>query len=69
MAAALNMALNIVLIPMLGLLGAEIATSASLAVLTACLCVTARWRIGIWLRPSLPIAMLRKFAKANSLMR
>lgn len=42
MIAALSMALNIILIPVLGLLGAAIATSASLVVLTDCLFVIAR---------------------------
>jgi O-antigen/teichoic acid export membrane protein len=63
MAASLNMALNIILIPLFGLLGAAVATSASLVVLAACLFVTARWRIGVWLRPRLPISLLCSFAR------
>jgi len=54
-AATLNMTLNIVLIPLLGLLGAAIATSASLVTLAIGLFVVSRKKLGIALMPSLPL--------------
>jgi O-antigen/teichoic acid export membrane protein len=57
--AVLNMVLNIMLIPMLGLLGAAIATAFSLVVLSIGLFLIARRRLGVVLLPSLPVTSLR----------
>lgn len=59
-AAVLNMALNILLIPSIGLLGAAIATSISLVVLSAGLFLLVRRSIGVSLYPSIPVTSLRK---------
>lgn len=61
-AAVLNMALNVVLIPIFGLLGAAIATSVSFVALAIALFVIVRRRIGVVLRPTLPRTSLRKVA-------
>lgn len=61
-AAALNMALNIILIPIVGLLGAAIATTVALVVLSVSLNVIAKHRIGVLLRPTIPMTTLRKIA-------
>ena len=58
-AAAINMVLNIVLIPLIGLLGAAMATSVAYVVLSIGLFVIARRRIGVALRPTVPITVLR----------
>lgn len=59
-AAAVNMALNIALLPLLGLMGAAIATTISLVVLAVSLFVIAHQRLGVLLLPSLPMTSIRK---------
>ena len=58
--AAVNILLNIALIPVLGLLGAAIATSVSLIVLAVSLFFISHRRLGVVLRPTIPITSLRK---------
>lgn len=60
MAATVNMVLNIILIPIFGLMGAAIATSVSLTVLAVALFFIMRGRIGVVLRPTIPLTSLRK---------
>ncbi|MBU2533602.1 MAG: lipopolysaccharide biosynthesis protein [Alphaproteobacteria bacterium] len=60
LAAALNMVLNIALIPYMGLLGAAIATSVSLTVLAGSLHWIARRRLGVSLRPAMPVLSWRR---------
>ena len=57
-AAALNIALNIALIPWLGLAGAAIATATAFTILAAILFVIARRRLGITLAPTVPWSTL-----------
>lgn len=54
-AAAVNITLNIALIPVFGLAGAAVATALSLFALSIGLFLTARKKLGILLMPSLPI--------------
>lgn len=60
LAAVLNMLLNIALIPLLGLLGAAIATTAALIALSIGLFVITRQRIGVTLCPTIPVTSFRK---------
>ena len=55
-----NILLNIALIPVLGLLGAAIATSVSLIVLAVSLFFISHRRLGVVLRPTIPMTSLRK---------
>lgn len=59
-AAALNIALNVVLIPWVGLAGAAIATAMSFVVLALALFVIARRRLGIVLAPTVPWSSLAR---------
>ncbi len=59
LAAALNMALNIVLIPVYGLMGAAIATATALVLLSIALFLVTWARIGVVLRPSVPLTTVR----------
>jgi O-antigen/teichoic acid export membrane protein len=61
-AAMINMMLNILLIPMMGLSGAAIATSVSLIVLSISLFVIAYKKLGVRLRPTIPTTSLRMLA-------
>ena len=62
-AAVLNMLLNIILIPLFGLLGAAIATSTALVGLSVGLFFITKQRIGVTLCPTVPITSLKKIAR------
>ncbi len=59
-AAVLNIVLNAVFIPIIGLLGAALATTITLMVLSISLYVIAKRRIGVALHPTIPVTTLRK---------
>ncbi len=59
-AALLNVVLNILLIPLFGLLGAALATTVSLIGLAASMFVIAKRRLAIAMRPTLPMTTIRK---------